>query len=518
MKTKLLFCVLALAFCFSIFSELSYAQGNFYDKSQSVTSGFIDKNPNFDSKRIYNVNFAYICFLAFERWIDANSSNICVKKFGFDSAYGPVKYITNDNNKINRNPQLAYKHVTGPDSVSNAMLVWEKVENSRVNIYGATYSNSVWSAPYPIDTGAGNKSSPHIALNTALYSGNVYSVVYEKNGDIFYLNYESVLNQITNFTNLTDTISSVCRNPNVCNNLNSQPVFVTYERQKANSDFAIYYKKAGSNYIFTGDTLALRGNNRNVNFLNAYYQVAVSYESNFSGKWGIYEYVYGNSQPSALLQNTVFNYRNLENFLFPIITNNPNFSSMLTAYIIQRPSVTKIFSTVALNLPMDSITVGDSSSKCNITVNNGLFRNMSNFARVWMVFEKDSAGFSTLEARGKLVVLGNIHQIGNTVPDKYSLSQNYPNPFNPRTVIRFNIPNGIPSLEGYVRPGGRGVGMVTLKIFDITGREIRTLINESLAPGTYETTFDGSRLSSGIYFYKLTAGDFSQTKRLTLLK
>lgn len=126
MKTNLLFCIVISALLFPIFADFSFAQGTFYDKSQRVTSGFVDKNPNFDSKRIYNVNFAYICFLTFERWIDAGTSNICIKKFGFDSAYGPVKYITNDNNKINRNPQLAYKYVSGPDSVLNAMLVWKR--------------------------------------------------------------------------------------------------------------------------------------------------------------------------------------------------------------------------------------------------------------------------------------------------------------------------------------------------------------------------------------------------------
>ncbi len=112
----------------------------------------------------------------------------------------------------------------------------------------------------------------------------------------------------------------------------------------------------------------------------------------------------------------------------------------------------------------------------------------------------------------------SIKNISTEIPSAYSLSQNYPNPFNPTTKIRFDIPNGIPSLEGYVRPGGRGVGMVTLKVFDIMGREVATLVNEQLAPGTYETTFDGSNLSSGTYFYKLTTGDFSQTKRLALIR
>jgi hypothetical protein len=59
---------------------------------------------------------------------------------------------------------------------------------------------------------------------------------------------------------------------------------------------------------------------------------------------------------------------------------------------------------------------------------------------------------------------------------------------------------------------------VRLIIFDITGREITTLVNEQLNPGTYEVTFDGSNLPSGIYFYKLTAGDFTDTKKLVLIK
>jgi hypothetical protein len=60
--------------------------------------------------------------------------------------------------------------------------------------------------------------------------------------------------------------------------------------------------------------------------------------------------------------------------------------------------------------------------------------------------------------------------------------------------------------------------MVSLKIFDITGREIQTLVNEELKPGTYEVSFDGSNLPSGIYFYQLRSGDFIETKKLVLLK
>jgi photosystem II stability/assembly factor-like uncharacterized protein len=93
----------------------------------------------------------------------------------------------------------------------------------------------------------------------------------------------------------------------------------------------------------------------------------------------------------------------------------------------------------------------------------------------------------------------------------FSLSQNYPNPFNPSTKIKFQIPLS-PLSE-------RGVGgFVTLKIYDILGREVATLVNQQLKPGTYEVEWDGTNYPSGVYFYKLTSGDFSSSKKMVLVK
>ena len=97
-------------------------------------------------------------------------------------------------------------------------------------------------------------------------------------------------------------------------------------------------------------------------------------------------------------------------------------------------------------------------------------------------------------------------------PEKYTLSQNYPNPFNPMTIVKYSIPSIFSPLD---KGGLRGV---TLKVYDILGREVITLVNEKQNPGTYEVKFDGSKLSSGIYFYTLTAGYFKETKKLVLLK
>ena len=99
------------------------------------------------------------------------------------------------------------------------------------------------------------------------------------------------------------------------------------------------------------------------------------------------------------------------------------------------------------------------------------------------------------------------------VPKDYVLYQNYPNPFNPTTKIKFSVPSSVSS------PRGVGGDLVLLKVYDITGREIQTLVNESLKLGVYEKTFDGSKLSSGIYFYSLVVeGKSIATKKMVMVK
>ena len=98
----------------------------------------------------------------------------------------------------------------------------------------------------------------------------------------------------------------------------------------------------------------------------------------------------------------------------------------------------------------------------------------------------------------------------------FELEQNYPNPFNPATKIKFTIPTP-PSSSPLVK-GRNEVGFVTLKVYDVLGNEIVTLVNKELLAGEYEVEFDGSSLTSGIYFYTLRTGNFTNTKKLILLK
>ena len=96
-----------------------------------------------------------------------------------------------------------------------------------------------------------------------------------------------------------------------------------------------------------------------------------------------------------------------------------------------------------------------------------------------------------------------VSQTSTEVPEKYSLHQNYPNPFNPMTKIKFDM---------------KKVTDVNIKVYDTQGREVAELVNERLGIGSYEVTFNGANLSSGIYFYKLTTGDFVESKKMMLIK
>ncbi len=124
-------------------------------------------------------------------------------------------------------------------------------------------------------------------------------------------------------------------------------------------------------------------------------------------------------------------------------------------------------------------------------------------------FTMDYADILKTTTGGEISV--NIFPINSEIPVEYLLKQNYPNPFNPTTKIRFDIPSGFPARTSRN-------DKVVLKVYDVMGREVQTLVNERLQPGSYETSFDGSGLNSGVYFYKITAGNFTETKRMLLIK
>jgi hypothetical protein len=105
------------------------------------------------------------------------------------------------------------------------------------------------------------------------------------------------------------------------------------------------------------------------------------------------------------------------------------------------------------------------------------------------------------------IIVTDVLEDQNNIPTEFVLYQNYPNPFNPVTTIKYSIPSV-----------GTGFSLSILKVYDILGSEVATLVNEKQSAGNYEVQFDGSKLASGVYFYKLNNGNHSLVRKLLILK
>ncbi len=133
---------------------------------------------------------------------------------------------------------------------------------------------------------------------------------------------------------------------------------------------------------------------------------------------------------------------------------------------------------------------------------------------LWLVRSlppSDSAEVEVIIRRCSVITsVGSADRRFGDTPSEFALHQNYPNPFNPTTEIRYQIPE--------VRGQRSEVSRVTLRVFDILGREVATLVDEVQDAGFKSAEFDASGLSSGVYFYRIHAGDFVQTKKLLLMR
>ena len=125
-------------------------------------------------------------------------------------------------------------------------------------------------------------------------------------------------------------------------------------------------------------------------------------------------------------------------------------------------------------------------------------KNIQNGYELWI----SCASRGSCSVNRRNITVTNMEETKN-LPTDFVLQQNYPNPFNPSTTISFSIPSA---------------GFTSLKVYDILGNEVATLLNEEKPAGNFEVSFDASSLSSGTYFYKLSAGSFTEVKKMILIK
>jgi aminopeptidase N len=189
------------------------------------------------------------------------------------------------------------------------------------------------------------------------------------------------------------------------------------------------------------------------------------------------------------------------------ISNQDNLWTL--TFLTKQTQTFSPFHTMPLELKVYFSNSSDTVLKVLNNVNNQLFTFYFNKQPDSLQFDPDNK----IILRQGTTAIG-ITKISSEVPGKFALYQNYPNPFNPSTKIKFSLPN----------PSEGGVQSVRLTIYDLLGKEVETLVpplgggQKGLQPGTYEVQWDGTNYPSGVYFYRLTCGDLSVTKKLVLIK
>ncbi|MBM4158884.1 MAG: T9SS type A sorting domain-containing protein [Ignavibacteria bacterium] len=469
-----------------------------------LTSGFNDKNPAFAAKSMtcntYPVSDKE--FMVFERHT-GGVTQICVLKIGENGAVDSVNYLTGNLNP-KRYPAINFASLEywAYNPIIYALSIWEEYENGRWNLYACSFDTVYgWSAPYAFDTTPGNK----VSVNIIGKNNPFFTIVYNKDNDIIYREFNSVTKSVIVDTNLCLNDTAVCRNPRAAFT-NVQNVLVAYERYKSDNNKAIYYRfKTATNIWTLPDTAAYLGDNIICEIGgNGWIEPEIAFRTNRFGKYKFYSTLVN---PSGYkVQSNVFyyqsdnyDYTSLRTYFFPIITDVMYFQA---ASFIIKSGLSKLICYVMGANP-DTTLLGDSAYNSNITMNRGIAGLFRGYAVVWVAYSGDSLSYSNIYGKRTFIITNNVNKNSSEIQEEYKLLQNYPNPFNSITNIKFKMLNS---------------GFAEIKIYDITGKLIRVLTSKKYEAGEHTVRFDAAGFPSGVYFYKLTAGEYNAVKKMVLIR
>lgn len=497
-----IFFSVTLLLCFLLSYTISISQVSTFDTSYVVCSS---EQFDYTNPKTVNSRYSYTSFLnglAYEKKT-SSYSNIVMREMTYDG-YGPEIMITNDVNCFNLNP-----------SFDDDIIVWQSNKYGSWDIFFSQYSNGIWSQPIRFDSTSSDETEPYVLYKSSGLIQNVfYYLTFRRDNDIGFKKFNVSEGKWAGDTIITANINETCLNPLILTNFFYE-YKVCFLKQVNDSTRRINYKSfeelnnpyhvswLHSVEIYQPKTQENLGISRGYNALYLTYDYdtlnavhTVGAENGFFSSINIFTKI----PDGKNIQGKGIEPLILITPLDTLISNDFSFTAF--AFIRKSNDSTMICASKEYddnnNPTIKRFYIGDENTELKFVITPRSFTS-DHWYKIRVIWEqKVNNKIALVEA-----FMTDFITYYNNNPERYLLLQNYPNPFNPITNILFEIPYN---------------SQVKLTIYDILGKKITTLVNGNLKVGRYEVDWDASGYPGGVYFYKLETRDFSEVRKMVLLK
>ncbi len=496
---KSIACVIIILSC----TAVVHSQFNWSPPVRITSGESEDGSVAFESKNSPYFGIALDYFAFVRRYPTSGLSNISVMQLSGNGGTPTDTVFTIVEDSIDTNDEPAFASRPYEINPKNHMLVWRH-RTQASNLWYSLGSGDGRNNPRSLTDDSHTNSDPCVA---SWDSG--FGLVWVRNGRIAFSEFhDSTWLPPVYVSPEGDTLNT---SPHLryldLYSANKKPMILWENRAIPDSNRRILY----TIYTDTGwslpNVVTSVGDNRNPKFFKSEIQglYTISWESNRSGHWRIYSSA-GSLNFGWQVQDVLLD------FSSGIDESEASFVSL--PYIINKSKNEGYF-------PVFEVGVWKTNTLGQDSVSLAIWSDISKFSapnpdphpdiscgsvqfdgiRFWTVWEGEDSGHVKLFASTKVIILGVDDK--SMLPKGFDLLQNYPNPFNPSSTIRFILPKS---------------AFVTLKAYNMIGQEIAVLVNEERRMGHYQVEFNGSNHPSGIYFYRLTAGNYSAVRKMVLMK
>lgn len=433
-----------------------------------------------------------------------------------DSFFNPIPVT--GNNYININP-IAIGYYFYPSLTIN--LIWQTNENGNWDIVKKTYTDSNWTEKTFLLDSPEDEINPTWILDRSKYvfDYHEFEFLFEKENSIYLYHQKDTIKNIESIFEGNDTICYTHPTGAYVYPSGGGPtpgLYVASTCRLNNDSSKIMYRiRANGDSVWGPSQVAFDdGFSENPRFFHIYGDPSLSFESNIAESKGIYIFIdvnqFGqNSEAIPLLDHPTVQTSDFVNLHYLIITSKVDkelLSNRTNDFFIWSPHAYKYFNDDTVKIVCSPL-IGFNDLLFSTHVENtklavgNLGQYPFGYAISYTAWEDSANGHINLFGVKRVDAVGDIND--KIIAKNFILYQNYPNPFNPKTIIKYDLLTR---------------GFITLKVYDVLGNEVASLVNEEKDAGEYSQVYNGSNLASGIYVYRLSAGNHHLSRKMILLK